>query len=87
MNPDIGYQVFGCSLHIYMLAVQNNEQVQDLDHKHAATIQIVHYSDYSNHLNTGLVWNLNSRFVSYCQMVQYLNGGLKTSMKKPVYVP
>ena len=48
MNPDFGYQVFGCSLHTYMLAVQtehlhqNNEHVQDLDHKHAATIQIVH---------------------------------------------
>ena len=50
MNPDFGYQVFGCSLHTYMLAVQtehlhqNNEHVQDLDHKQAAAIQIVRLS-------------------------------------------
>ena len=34
-------------------------------------------SQYSNHLNTGLVWYWNGRFVSGCQMVWYLNGGLK----------
>ena len=42
---------------------------------------------YSNHLKTGLVWYSNGRFVSGCQMVQYLNGGLKTMLKKPVYGP
>ena len=40
---------------------------------------------YSNHLNTGLVWCLNGRFVSGCQMVRYTNGGLKTGLKKPIY--
>ena len=41
---------------------------------------------YSNHLNTGLVWYLNDRIVSGCQMVLYLNGGLKTRLKKnPAY--
>ena len=42
---------------------------------------------YSNHLNTELVWYLNSRFVSGCQMVRYLNGGLKTVLKKSAYGP
>ena len=42
---------------------------------------------YSDYLNTGLVWYSNSRFVSGCQMVRYLNGGLKTGLKKPVYGP
>ena len=42
-----------------------------------------HNSEYSNHLNTGLVWYSNGRFVSGCQMVWYLNGGLKN----PVYGP
>ena len=37
---------------------------------------------YSNHLNTGQVWYLNDRIVSGCQMVRYLNGGLKTGLKK-----
>ena len=37
---------------------------------------------YSNHLNTGLVWYSNGRFVSGCQMVRYSNGGLKTGLKK-----
>ena len=32
---------------------------------------------YSNHLNTGLVWYLNGRFVSGCQIVRLSNGGLK----------
>ena len=36
---------------------------------------------YSNHLNTGLGWYSNGRFVSGCQMIRYLNDGLK----KPVY--
>ena len=31
---------------------------------------------YSNHLETGLVWYSNVRFVSGCCMVQYLNDGL-----------
>ena len=40
-----------------------------------------------NHLNTGLVWYSNVRFVlvSSCQMLQYSNGGLKTGLKKYVY--
>ena len=37
---------------------------------------------YSDHLNTELVWYSNDRFVSGCQMVRYLNGGLKTGLKK-----
>ena len=40
---------------------------------------------YSNHLNTGLVWYLNGRFVSGGQMVRYSNGGLKIGIKKPVW--
>ena len=35
------------------------------------------FRTYSNHLNTGLVWYSNGRFVSSCQMVQYLNDDLK----------
>ena len=42
---------------------------------------------YSNHLNTGLVWYSNGRFVNSCQMVWYSNGNLKTGLKKPVYGP
>ena len=38
--------------------------------------------NYSNHLNTGVAWYLNGRFVSGFQMVRYLNGGLKTGLKK-----
>ena len=38
----------------------------------------------NNPLNTGLVWYLNGRFVSCCEMVLYSNGGLKTGLKKPV---
>ena len=30
-------------------------------------------SEYSNHLNTGLVWYLNGRYVFGCQMVLYSN--------------
>ena len=40
------------------------------------------YFLYSYHLNTGLVWYSNGRFVSGCQMVRYSNGGLKTGLKK-----
>ena len=36
---------------------------------------------YSNHLNTGLVWYSNGRFVSGFQIVWYSNGGLKTGPK------
>ena len=38
--------------------------------------------EYSNRLNTGLVWYLNGRSVPHCQMVRYSNGGLKTGLKK-----
>ena len=44
------------------------------------------FSRYSNHLITGLVRYLNGRCVFSCQMVQYLNGGLKTGLKKPIMV-
>ena len=52
-------------------------------------IQVMNFpkSEYSNHLNTRLVWYSNGRFVSSCPMVRYLNGGLKTRLKKPVYGP
>ena len=36
--------------------------------------------DYSKHLNTGLVWYLNGRFVFDCQRARYLNGGQKTGL-------
>ena len=36
----------------------------------------------SNHLNTGLVWFLNGKFVSGCQWVWYLKNALKTGLKK-----
>ena len=42
---------------------------------------------YSNHLNTGLFWYSNGRFVSDCQMVRDLNGGLTTELKKVFMVP
>ena len=32
---------------------------------------------YSNHLDIGQVWHLNDPNMSGCQMVQFLNGGLK----------
>ena len=41
---------------------------------------------YSNHWNTGLVWYVNGRFVSGCQMIRNSNGGLKTGLIKPVMV-
>ena len=41
---------------------------------------------YCSHLNTGPVWYLNGRFVSGCQMVQYSNGGLKTGLKKNLFM-
>ena len=34
--------------------------------------------EYSNHLNTGLAWYSNGRFVSGCQMAWYLNGEYRT---------
>ena len=37
---------------------------------------------YSDHLSTKRVWYSNGRFVSGCQMVWYVNGGLKTSLRK-----
>ena len=46
-----------------------------------------HFRIYSDHLNTRLVWYLNGRFVSGCQMVWYSNGGLKTGLKKLAYGP
>ena len=39
------------------------------------------FVDYTNHLNTGLVWYSNG-IVSGCQKVQYSNGGLKTGLEK-----
>ena len=36
---------------------------------------------YSNHLNTGLVWYSNGRFVSGCQMVWYSSVVLKTGLE------
>ena len=47
----------------------------------------LHVLMYSNHLNIGLVWYSNGRFVSGSQMVRYSNVGLKTRLKKPVYGP
>ena len=47
----------------------------------SVTLEENHYKIYSNHLNTGLVWFSNDRFVSGCQMMRYLNGGLKTILK------
>ena len=44
-------------------------------------------SEYSKHLNTGLVWYSNGKFVSGCQTVPYSNGGRKTELKKPVTIP
>ena len=41
----------------------------------------------SNHLKTRLVWYSNSKFASGCQVVWYLNDGLKTGLKKPVNGP
>ena len=41
--------------------------------------------NYSNHLNSGLVWYSNGRCVSGCQMVWYSNGGLKTGLKKVLF--
>ena len=38
--------------------------------------------EYSNHLNTALVWYWNGRFVSRCQMVFW-----KPDFKKPIYGP
>ena len=38
---------------------------------------------YNKHLNTGLVWYSNGRFVSGCQTVRYSNVGLKNGQKKP----
>ena len=43
--------------------------------------------EYSNHLNTGLVWFLNGRFVSGSQMARYSHGGQKSGLKKLVYGP
>ena len=40
---------------------------------------------YSNHLNTGLVWYLNCKFVPGCQMVWYSNCGLKIGLKKACF--
>ena len=45
------------------------------------------YNEYINYLNTGLVWYSNGRFVSDCQMVRHLNGGLKTGLKKACLWP
>ena len=42
---------------------------------------------YSNHLNTGLVWYSNVRFMSGCEIVQYSNGGPKNGLKKLVNGP
>ena len=36
---------------------------------------------YSNHLNIGLIWYSNGRFVPGLQIVWYSNGGLKTGPK------
>ena len=38
--------------------------------------------EYSSHLNTGLVWYSNGRFVAGCRMVRYSNCGLKPGLKK-----
>ena len=48
-------------------------------------MSVLHNTQYNNHMNTGLVWYSNERFVSGCQMVWYLDGGLKTRLKKLVY--
>ena len=52
-----------------------------------STGKIRYVITYSNHLNTGLVWYSNGSFVFRCQMVWYLNGGLKIGLKEPVYGP
>ena len=43
--------------------------------------------EYGNHLNIGLGWYSNGRFLSGCQMIEYFNSGLKTGLKKPVNGP
>ena len=52
-----------------------------------SVFSISHSIVYSNHLNTGVVWYSNGRFVPDCQMVWYSNGCLKTGLKKPIYCP
>ena len=74
-----------------------NEEVSSLDVRAAWRHQdnysspelllTARYVKFSNHLNAGLVWSSNGRFVSSCHMVQDLIGGLKTGLKKPVYCP
>ena len=41
---------------------------------------------YSNHLNIRLVWYSDGRFVSGCQVVWYLKGGLKSGLKKSLFM-
>ena len=79
------------------LSSARNEEVSSLDVRAAWRHQDNYSSPellltarcvkFSNHLNTGLVWSSNCRFVSSCHMVQDLIGGLKTGLKKPVYCP
>ena len=77
---------------------EDEEEEENIDGDDSPNIQVIIYNKpglglthvkiiYSNHLNTRLVQYSNSRFVSGCQMVQYSNCGLKTGLKKPVYVP
>ena len=43
-------------------------------------------SQCSNYLNTGLVLYLNRKFVFGCQIVRYWNDGLKTGLKKSLFM-
>ena len=52
-----------------------------IDHSYTLSLR------YSNHLNTGLVWYSNGRFVSGCKMVCIQMVVWKPYWKKPVYGP
>ena len=43
-------------------------------------VGVTQLPDTRNHLNTGQVWYLNGPNMSGCQMVLFLNGGLKTGL-------
>ena len=67
---------------ISFILFENFQQFSNLHYLAESVFSISYSIVYSNHLNTGVVWYSNGRFVLGCQMVWYSNGCLKTRLKK-----
>ena len=76
-------------IHVFIIFSWSQQSPALRTNTHDWVVQVkqnLNFFVYSNYLNTGQVWYFNGRFVSACQMIRYLNGGLKTGLIKILFM-